>query len=387
MDLTLFLLIVVFFSQIIILLIFLTKKDNKTQETYNLLDKFQNSLLQRINENHLMSNNQFENHNKNTNQSIKSLQDNVLQKLNLIKDDNNKQLQEIRKTVDEKLQSTLEKKLTQSFKQVSDRLEAVHQGLGDMQTLATGVGDLQKVLANVKTRGILGEHQLENILEQILTPSQYIRDVITKKGSREHVEFAIKLPGKNENEEVLIPVDSKFPLSDYERLQDAEQQANKTEIEKCQLKLTKTIISFAKDVSTKYIDPPNTTNFAIIFLPIEGLYAQVLKNPGLFETLQRDYNVTITGPTTLSALLNSLQMGYRTLAIQKKSSQVWKILSAVKTEFNTFSEYLATVHKQIDTASYSLQKLRDTRTNVMNKKLENVLDMDKNEAIKILEGK
>ncbi len=334
--------------------------------------------------------------NKNLNQLIrerfsdigkdqKEIKDTIEKQLTKIRKDNSEQLSEMRKTVDEKLQTTLEKRLGESFKQVSDRLEQVHKGLGEMQNIASGVGDLKKVLSNVKTRGILGEFQLENILEELLTPEQYSKNVATKKGSRAHVEFAIKLPGKNTDEEICMPVDSKFPIENYEKLMDAYEQGEKTFIDIAQKELIKTIESFAKDISDKYLDPPHTTDFGIMFLPIESLYAEVLRHPGLFEKLQREYRITITGPTTLSALLNSLQMGFRTLAVQKQSSEVWKILEAVKTEFNKFSDQLDKVDRQLNTASKSLNDLRSTRTNIMSKKLNEVGTIETSEVNEILE--
>ena len=264
--------------------------------------------------------------------SIKSMQDTIEKHLKSIQEDNSKQLNEMRKTVDEKLQSTLEKRLGESFKQVSERLEQVHKGLGEMQNLATGVGDLKKVLSNVKTRGVLGEYQLGNILEQILTPDQYSRNVATRKGSQAHVEYAIKLPGKSTDEEVWMPVDSKFPIESYEALLMAYENGIPEQIDVAQKVLIKSVEGFAKDISEKYLDPPHTTDFGIMFLPVESLYAEVLRHPGLFETLQRTYRITVTGPTTLSALLNSLQMGFRTLAVQKRSSEVWKVLGAIESK-------------------------------------------------------
>lgn len=305
--------------------------------------------------------------------------------LKTIREDNSQQLSEMRKTVDEKLQSTLEKRLGESFKQVSERLEMVHKGLGEMQNIAQGVGDLKKVLSNVKTRGVLGEYQLENILEQILTPDQYSKNVATKKGSQAHVEFAIKLPGQDHGDEVWLPVDSKFPIENYDRLLNAYEGGEKDTIEQAQRVLVKTIEAFAKDISEKYIDPPHTTDFGIMFLPVESLYAEVLRHPGLFEILQRKYRITVTGPTTLSALMNSLQMGFRTLAVQKRSSEVWKTLEAVKTEFNKFSGQLEKVDDQLSKASKSLYDLRNTRTNVMTRKLKEIATLDKKEASDILE--
>jgi len=313
------------------------------------------------------------------------IKETIEKNLKTIREDNTQQLTEMRKTVDEKLQTTLEKRLGESFKQVSERLEMVHKGLGEMQNIAKGVGDLKKVLSNVKTRGVLGEYQLENILEQILTPDQYSKNVATKKGSQAHVEFAIKLPGQDHDDEVWLPVDSKFPIENYDRLLNAYEDGEKDTIEHAQKVLLKTIESFAKDISEKYIDPPHTTDFGIMFLPVESLYAEVLRHPGLFEILQRKYRITVTGPTTLSALLNSLQMGFRTLAVQKRSSEVWKTLEAVKTEFNKFSGQLEKVDDQLSKASKSLYDLRNTRTNVMTRKLKEIATLDKAEASDILE--
>ena len=313
------------------------------------------------------------------------IKETIEKNLKTIREDNTQQLTEMRKTVDEKLQTTLEKRLGESFKQVSERLEMVHKGLGEMQNIAKGVGDLKKVLSNVKTRGVLGEYQLENILEQILTPDQYSKNVATKKGSQAHVEFAIKLPGQDHDDEVWLPVDSKFPIENYDRLLNAYEEGEKDTIEHAQKVLLKTIESFAKDISEKYIDPPHTTDFGIMFLPVESLYAEVLRHPGLFEILQRKYRITVTGPTTLSALLNSLQMGFRTLAVQKRSSEVWKTLEAVKTEFNKFSGQLEKVDDQLSKASKSLYDLRNTRTNVMTRKLKEIATLDKAEASDFLE--
>ncbi|MCB0733748.1 MAG: DNA recombination protein RmuC [Flavobacteriales bacterium] len=316
---------------------------------------------------------------------IKDVRSTIEKQLESIREDNTKQLDEMRKTVDEKLQTTLEKRLGESFKQVSERLELVHKGLGEMQNLASGVGDLKKVLSNVKTRGVMGEYQLENILEQLLTPDQYAKNVPTKLGSQAHVEFAVKLPGKDSDDVVWMPIDSKFPIENYQLLQDAYEQADTALIESSQKELLRSLDTFARDISSKYLDPPHTTDFAIMFLPIEGLYAEVLRHPGLFENLQRKYRITITGPTTLSALLNSLQMGFRTLAVQKRSSEVWKILEAVKTEFGNFSKQLDKVDKQLSTASKSLNDLRLTRTNVLSRKLKDVGTIELGEAHDILQ--
>ncbi len=323
--------------------------------------------------------------NKQATDHLKEVENTIEKQLKSIREDNTKQLDEMRKTVDEKLQTTLEKRLGESFKQVSDRLEQVHKGLGEMQNIATGVGDLKKVLSNVKTRGVLGEYQLENILEQILTPDQYAKNVATKKGSQANVEFAIKLPGKESGKEVWMPIDSKFPIEDYHVLLDAFEKGDKQEIEISQKILIKKIEHFAKNISEKYIDPPHTTDFGIMFLPVESLYAEVLRHPGLFEILQRKYKITVTGPTTLSALLSSLQMGFKTLAVQKRSSEVWDILKAVKFEFKEFSGVLAKAHKQINTASGTLETLRTTRTNVLERKLKDVETFTAIESKEILE--
>jgi DNA recombination protein RmuC len=316
---------------------------------------------------------------------MKLIQESIEKHLLSIREDNTKQLNEMRKTVDEKLQTTLEKRLSESFKLVSERLEQVHKGLGEMQTIASGVGDLKKVLSNVKTRGVLGEYQLGNILEQILTPDQYGKNVATKKGSQANVEYAIKLPGKSTDEEVWMPVDSKFPIESYEVLLAAYEIGVPEDIETAQKVLIKAVEGFAREISEKYIDPPHTTDFGIMFLPVESLYAEILRHPGLFETLQRKYKITITGPTTLSALMNSLQMGFRTLAVQKRSSEVWNVLGAVKNEFGKFSEQLSKVQKQLNSASGSLETLRSTRTNQIERRLRNVETLDPIESKDVLE--
>lgn len=259
-----------------------------------------------------------------------------------------KQLENIRVTVDEKLHKTLESRLGESFKIVSDRLEKVQKGLGEMQSLAHGVGDLKRVLTNVKTRGVLGEIQLGNILEQILAPEQYEANVKTKKNSGAHVEFAIKLPGKSDSGEVVyLPIDAKFPQEDYLRLQQAYEIGDAGGVDAASKALLNAIKKFAKDVRDKYIDPPHTTDFGIIFLPMEGLYAEVVKHPELIAQLQREFKIIIAGPTTLAAMLNSLQMGFQTLAIQKRSSEVWKVLEAVKKEFHTFGGVLEKARKKL----------------------------------------
>ena len=294
-------------------------------------------------------------------------------------------LEKMRETVDEKLHKTLEERLGQSFKIVSERLEAVQKGLGEMQTLANGVGDLKKVLSNVKTRGVLGEIQLGNILEQIMAPEQYQANVKTKQGSNDHVEFAIKLPGKDDaGKEVYLPIDAKFPQEDYVRLQTAYDTGDVEGIEKANKALVVAVKKFAKDIRDKYIDPPYTTDFGIMFLPIEGLYAEIVRQPEVVAFLQRDYKIIVTGPTTLAAILNSLQMGFKTLAIQKRSSEVWQILGAVKTEFGKFGDVLEKAQKKISEANKELDILVGTRTRLLLSKLNKVQELPATESVKLL---
>jgi DNA recombination protein RmuC len=319
--------------------------------------------------------------------SLKNLTDTMaLRQGELIKSTEAK-LEKMRETVDEKLHKTLEERLGQSFKLVSERLEAVQKGLGEMQTLASGVGDLKKVLSNVKTRGVLGEIQLGNILEQIMAPEQYEANVKTKKGSNVHVEFAIKLPGKDDlGQEVYLPIDAKFPQEDYVRLQTAYDSADLAGIDSASKALSTSIKKFAKDIRDKYIDPPHTTDFGIMFLPLEGLFAEVVRQPELVAILQREYKIIVTGPTTLAAMLNSLQMGFKTLAIQKRSSEVWQILGAVKTEFTKFGGVLEKARKKISEADDELEKLVTTRTNVMLTKLRKVEELPSAESQQLLGG-
>jgi DNA recombination protein RmuC len=306
-------------------------------------------------------------------------------KLKAMQDDNSEKLERMRLTVDEKLHKTLEERLGDSFKLVSDRLELVHRGLGEMQTLATGVGDLKRVLANVKTRGTLGEYRLESILEQLLSPEQYGRNVCTKADSRDVVEFAIRLPGKEDPEKaVWLPLDSKFPQSKYEALIDAYDAVNPELIERSVKDLETAVKIAAKDIRDKYLDPPNTTDFAIMFLPIEGLYAEVVKRPALFEVLQREYHVTVAGPSTLAAILNSLQMGFRTLAIEKRSSEVWSLLGAVKTEFHRFGDMLDGVQKNLDAASRKISTA-SSKSRTIERKLRKVQELPSPEAIALIE--
>jgi DNA recombination protein RmuC len=273
-------------------------------------------------------------------------------KLTALQTDNMAKLEEMRRTVDEKLQGALEKRLGESFKLVSERLEAVHKGLGEMQNLAIGVGDLKKVLTNVKTRGTWGEIQLGNLLEQILTPDQFERNVCSAGVGRAAVEFAIKLPGRDENDgkQVWLPIDAKFPKEDYERLVDAAERGDAAAVEQASKDLDLRVRAQAKDIRDKYVAPPHTTDFGLLYLPTEGLYAEVLRRPGLVDSIQRDLRVVVVGPTTLAALLNSLQMGFRTLAIQKRSGEVWKVLGAVKTEFTKFGDVLDKVKKKLEEA-------------------------------------
>jgi DNA recombination protein RmuC len=306
-------------------------------------------------------------------------------RLKQIQDDNSRQLDQMRATVDEKLQGTLEKRLGESFKLVSERLEQVHKGLGEMQTLASGVGDLKRALTNVKTRGGWGEIQLEALLEEILAPEQYARNVQTSESGGELVEFAIRLPGRNDEdkEPVWLPIDAKFPIEDYQRLVEAQERADSEAAEAAAKMLTTRIKSCAKDICDKYIRPPRTTDFGIMFLPTEGLYAEVVRRAGLVESIQRECRVVIAGPTTFAALLNSLQMGFRTLAIQKRSSEVWKLLGAVKSEFGKFGEVLAGVKKKLDQASNTMDDAAK-RSRAIERKLREVQELPTTEARMLL---
>ena len=305
-----------------------------------------------------------------TEQKLEQLRRSMSDSLAHMQAGNQAQLDSIRKTVDEKLQETLDRKLNDSFQLVSQRLEQVYKGLGEMQNLAQGVGDLKKVLSNVKTRGVLGEVQLGAILEQLLTPDQYAVNVATKKGSQANVEYAIRLPG-NDGEPVWLPIDAKFPLDAYEQVLSAYDTADAAQVETAVKALKTRVKGFAKDVQTKYIDPPNTTDFAILFVPVEGLYAELVR-AGMVEVLQREHKVTLAGPTTMSALLNSLQMGFRTLAIQKRSGEVWKVLGAVKGEFDKFAAVLEATQNRLNQANAELDKLVGTRTRQIQRTLKNV---------------
>ena len=315
-----------------------------------------------------------------TDKKLDMLREAVEQRLQAIQADNAKQLDQMRATVDEKLQGTLEKRLGESFKQVSERLEQVSKGLGEMQSLAAGVGDLKKVLTNVKTRGTWGEVQLGAMLEQVLTPDQYAANVAVKEGG-ERVEFAIKLPGRGEDEKevVWLPVDAKFPVEDYQRLMDAQEKADAESAEGAAKQLEARIKQCAGDICSKYLNPPKTTDFGILFLPTEGLFAEVIRRTGLVEFVQRECRVVIAGPTTLWALLNSLQMGFRTLAIQQRSSEVWNLLSAVKTEWTKYGDVLDKVQKKIHEASDTIEQAQ-TRTRVIGRKLKDVQELPAAEA-------
>ncbi|GAB5390368.1 MAG: DNA recombination protein RmuC [Alphaproteobacteria bacterium] len=291
--------------------------------------------------------------------------------LERIRTDNAEKLETMRKTVDDKLTETLDKRLTQSFRQVSERLEKVHQGLGEMQTLASGVGDLKRVLSNVKLRGSLAETQLKLLLDQMLTPEQYYENVETKPGSRARVEFAIRLPGKDSSGEVLLPIDAKFPAEDMERLQAAHDAADAAGMEEASKQLERVILGEAKKIAEKYIHPPETTDFAILYLPTEALFAELLRRPGLMQRLQTDHRVLMTGPTTLGALLSSLQMGFRTLALEKRSGEIWKLLAEAQREFGKYAEVLSKVRRQVNTVSNSLDEI-DRRHRVLDKTFEKV---------------
>lgn len=311
--------------------------------------------------------------NKQSTDNIKEVKNSVENQLVSIREDNTKQLDEMRKTVDEKLQKTLNERLSQSFETVGKQLKAVQEGLGEMKNLATDVGGLKKVLSNVKLRGGIGEIQLSMLLEQILAPEQYEANVKTKSGSSDVVEFALKLPGKDDSGKcVWLPIDAKFPKDIYEQLQDAYEEGDQIKILAAQKNLDNTIRKMAKDISDKYIDPPNTTDFGIMFLPFEGIYAEVVRKSALLEDLQRNYKIIVTGPTTLAAILNSLQMGFKTMAIEKRSSEVWQVLGAVKKEFENFGGMLDKAQKSIRTGLNQLDDVMGKRTRAIQKKLNSV---------------
>lgn len=315
---------------------------------------------------------------------MEKVRETVDKRLEDIQKDSSEKLEKMRETVDEKLHATLEKRLGESFKLVSERLDLVHKGLGEMQTLATGVGDLKKVLQNVKTRGTWGEVQLGNLLDEMMTAEQYEKNVATKKDSNDRVEFAIRIPAKDEKiKHIWLPIDAKFPLEDFQSLIDAEEKNDPILIDKLSKALENRIKSEAKDIRDKYLDPPYTTDFGILFLPIESLYAEVLRRPGLSDTLQREYKVIITGPTTIAAILNSLQMGFRTLAIEKRSSEVWAVLGAIKKEFTTFGDLLDKTHKKLQEASNTIDDA-SKKSRTIERKLNKVQELPASEVVATL---
>ncbi len=362
------------------------------EEASGTLRLFSDSLLARMTEIAGMQKNQLDTFTQQlatltaANESrLERMRATVEERLKSLQDDNTRKLDQMRATVDEKLQSTLEKRLGESFKLVSDRLEQVYRGLGEMQVLASNVGDLRKVLTNVKSRGTWGEIQLGALLDQILTAEQYESNVATRRGSRERVEFAIKLPGRGDDESaaVWLPIDAKFPQEDYQRLIEAQDQANARAAEEAAKALEMRIKASAKDIREKYLNPPETTDFGIMYLPTEGLYAEVIRRTGLTETLQRDYRVVVAGPTTLAALLNSLQMGFRTLAIEQRSSEVWALLGAVKLEFGRFGDILDKTQQKLREASNTIEDAaRKSRT--IERKLKKVQEMPALESAEVL---
>ena len=313
------------------------------------------------------------------------MRETVEERLKNLQEENSAKLEQMRATVDEKLHATLEQRLGESFRLVSERLEQVHKGLGEMQTLASGVGDLKKVLTNIKARGTFGEIQLGNLLEQILTPEQFARNVSTRPGSNDRVEFAIRLPGREGllGSPVWLPIDAKFPQEDYQRLVEAQDQANPAAVEEASRMLETRVKNEARAIKEKYIDPPHTTDFAFMFLPTEGLFAEVIRRPGLFDILQREHRVIVAGPTTLLAVLNSLQMGFRTLAIEKRSSEVWSLLGAVKTEFGRFGEILDKTRKKLEEASSTIDNAA-TRSRAIERKLKDVQQLPSEAATRLL---
>lgn len=316
---------------------------------------------------------------------LDKLRDVVEAQLKHLQEDNSAKLERMRETVDEKLHSTLEKRLGESFNLVSERLEQVKEGLGEMKTLASGVGDLKKVLTNVKTRGTWGEIQLGNLLEQLLTAEQYDRNVITKKGSKDPVEFAVRLPGKEDNAVVYLPIDAKFPKEDYERLQTAQEAGDIVQIEEAVKAIEARIKLEAKKIKDKYIDPPATTDFAIMYLPTEGLFAEVIRRDGLCDLLQREYRISVAGPTTISAMLNSLQLGFRTLAVEKRASEVWNLLGKVKTEFGKFGDVLAKTKEKLGQASKEIERA-EVRTRAIERNLKDVQELPASKPAELIES-
>ncbi len=357
-------------SIITLITVFKKNSNNKAEDELQKILLNQQSFAQSQNDRAVQLEQRLHSFSSGNTQSLENIRRSVDEKLESIRRENLRQLDEMRQTVDEKLQKTLEEKMNKSFSLVNERLEQVYKGLGEMQTLAVGVGDLKKVLSNVKTRGILGEIQLGAILSEILSKEQYEENIATKKGSKNVVEFAIKLPSDGAGT-VYLPIDSKFPGDTYSALRDAVESGDRQSIESAKKALVQRIKGEAKDIHDKYIDPPNTTEFAIMFLPFEGLYSEVV-NMGLVEVLQREYKVNIAGPSTMAALLNSLQMGFKTLAVQKRSAEVWKILGGVKTEFDKFNDVLVMTQQRLDQANKELDKLVGVRTRQIQRQLKDV---------------
>lgn len=358
-------------------------QDKRLYDMNISLNQKQDILQKAINDRLVSVDDRFKTFTELNNQSLESIRKTMQNSLQGIQDDNAKQLEKMRMTVDEKLQKTLDERITQSFKLVSDRLQEVYSGLGEMKTLANGVGDLKKVLSNVKTRGIMGEIQLGAILEEILSKEQYEENIVTKPSTQNRVEYAIKLPGDDEKS-VYLPIDAKFPADTYNQLIDAYDTGDTAQISAAYSALETRIKGCAKDIHDKYVDPPYTTEFAIMFLPFEGLYAEVVRR-GLVDILQRQYKVNIAGPTTIAALLNSLQMGFKTLAIQKRSSEVWNVLGAVKTEFTTFNDVLVAAQNRIEQTSRELDKLVGVRTRKINSKLRNISELPSTDSKQLLD--
>ncbi len=368
-------------------------KENRTEQSISLKsfeDKFTQNVkdfndLQRQKFDDLL--NKQEQLKKDTEIKLKEIRETIESKLQTLQEENGKKLEEMRKVVDEKLQESVEKRFNESFKLISERLEQVHKGLGEMQSLASGVGDLKKVLTNVKTRGNLGEIQLGAILEQILSPEQYSQNAIVKEGSQERVEYVIKLPGRNtDNQLLLLPIDSKFPNEDYQRLMETYENIanlNPKDVEAISKQFETSVKKNAKDIKEKYINPPTTTDFAIMFVPTEGLYAEILRRTGLFEILQRDFKVTVVGPTNLVAFLSSLQMGFKTLAIEKRSSEVWEVLGAIKTDFGAFGAVLEKTKKKLQEVTNVIDKA-GVRSRAIERKLRNVQELPQEQTTAIL---
>ncbi len=384
------------------LLAVLLKRQGSSQEVKRLeerLDKMQREMLEEQRANRKESNEAIQqsmqnmsqvlltaqgNANTAVNENLESIRKAMVTQLSGIREENNRQLEQMRQTVDEKLQKTLNDRITQSFQLVNERLEQVYAGLGEMKTLASGVGDLKKVLSNVKTRGVLGEVQLGAILEQILSPEQYEANVKTRPNTTHYVEYAVKLPGADEGT-VWLPIDAKFPVDAYAQLLDAYEAGDAEAVKAAGNVLEQRIRAFARDIRDKYVAPPHTTDFGIMFLPIEGLYAEVVRR-GLIETLQNEYHINIAGPTTMAALLNSLQMGFRTLAIQKRSGEVWKLLGAVKTEFDRFGDVVEAAQKRLEQAGDELDKLVGVRTRQIQRKLAGVTSLSDSEATALIDS-